>query len=68
MADPLQPSVVFSSEGSARIYRLNRPKALNALNREMIDSLAEKIKVRSYQTYILSYRQVNRLLMHSGMA
>ena len=43
-----QPSVKYQSEGAARIYTLNRPKALNALNHEMITSLSKKINVSGY--------------------
>lgn len=44
-AHTTQPSILFNSVGSARVYKLNRPKALNALNHEMITSLADKLKV-----------------------
>lgn len=40
---------MYESSGGARIYKLNRPKALNSLNHEMITSLSEKIKVGSLQ-------------------
>lgn len=38
-------SVLYESTGGARLYKLNRPKALNSLNHEMISSLTEKIRV-----------------------
>lgn len=36
---------MYESSGGARTYRLNRPKALNALNHEMILSLSDKMTV-----------------------
>ncbi|RSH87299.1 hypothetical protein EHS25_003208 [Saitozyma podzolica] len=43
-ADLSEPSIVYEASGGARTYRLNRPKALNALNHEMILSLSDKMK------------------------
>jgi 3-hydroxyisobutyryl-CoA hydrolase len=40
-----EQSILYESSGGARIYKLNRPKALNSLHHEMITSLADKIKV-----------------------
>jgi 3-hydroxyisobutyryl-CoA hydrolase len=40
-----EQSILYESTGGARVYKLNRPKALNSLNHEMISSLADKIKV-----------------------
>jgi len=50
---PNDQSVLYESAGVARIYKLNRPKALNSLNHEMITSLAENIKVSIVDTSIL---------------
>ena len=44
-ASASEASILYESSGGARVYKLNRPKALNSLNHEMITSLAEKIKV-----------------------
>ncbi|ORX36633.1 putative 3-hydroxyisobutyryl-CoA hydrolase [Kockovaella imperatae] len=41
---PSDAPVVYESQDSMRIYRLNRPKALNSLNHEMITSLRTEIK------------------------
>jgi 3-hydroxyisobutyryl-CoA hydrolase len=35
-------SVLYESSGATRIYKLNRPKALNALDLDMITSLAKE--------------------------
>lgn len=43
-----QESIVYSSAGGARVYRLNRSKALNSLNHEMITSLSSKLQVSVY--------------------
>jgi 3-hydroxyisobutyryl-CoA hydrolase len=43
--NPAEQSILYESSGVARIYKLNRPKALNSLNHEMITSLSENIKV-----------------------
>ena len=40
-----QSPVHYSTESGARIYKLNRPKQLNALNYEMISSLVHKVEV-----------------------
>ncbi|KAG9128514.1 hypothetical protein FRC07_005881 [Ceratobasidium sp. 392] len=40
-----EPPVLFTSEGNARTYTLNRPKALNTLNEPMIDLLSQQVKV-----------------------
>ncbi|KAL7421630.1 3-hydroxyisobutyryl-CoA hydrolase [Cryptotrichosporon argae] len=42
-APPASELVAFESLGASRVYRLNRPKALNALNREMITALTAKV-------------------------
>lgn len=42
--------MLFESSGHTRIYRLNRPKALNSLNHEMIDLLSVKMGVRVLPT------------------
>jgi len=47
---PNEQSILYESAGVARIYKLNRPKALNSLNHEMITSLAENIKVSPSRT------------------
>ncbi|KAK4683792.1 hypothetical protein P7C73_g6434, partial [Tremellales sp. Uapishka_1] len=44
MTSPAEQTVLYDSNLSTRIYKLNRPKARNALNQEMILSLKEKIK------------------------
>jgi hypothetical protein len=38
---------LFESNLSSRMYKLNRPKKLNSLNKEMIDLLRPKIDVRA---------------------
>lgn len=38
-------SVLYSNEGSTRTYKLNRPKALNALDMDMVQSLAKESSV-----------------------
>lgn len=57
-----QPSIVYETSGGARTYRLNRPKALNALNHEMILSLSDKMKVGtghpSFYLYYDSFRGI----------
>ena len=52
---PNEQSILYESAGVARIYKLNRPKALNSLNHEMITSLAENIKVSIDTEQILHY-------------
>ena len=52
---PNEQSILYESAGVARIYKLNRPKALNSLNHEMITSLAENIKVSIEIEQILHY-------------
>jgi enoyl-CoA hydratase/carnithine racemase len=37
--------IAYESSGSTALYRLNREKALNALNHEMITSLNEQARV-----------------------
>lgn len=46
-----QAPVLFESAYSSRTFILNRPKALNALDLEMIDILRPKIAVRSQIFY-----------------
>lgn len=41
----MSDSVLYESVGSTRIYKLNRPKALNALDQDMIESLAKQAQV-----------------------
>lgn len=38
-------SVLYEADGPARIYKLNRPKALNALDMDMVQSLAKEVNV-----------------------
>lgn len=52
---PNEQSILYESAGVARIYKLNRPKALNSLNYEMITSLAENIKVSLELQYASLY-------------
>ena len=40
-----EPLVLFREQYAARIYTLNRPKAFNALNHEMVQMLQKQIKV-----------------------
>lgn len=41
---PTEPSVLVSTDGRAGRLVLNRPHALNALNREMVDRLTEALE------------------------
>lgn len=43
----IEDPVLFQSEGGTRIFKLNNPKAYNALNGKMVDLMTPKIKVRS---------------------
>ena len=54
--NPADQSILYESAGVARIYKLNRPKALNSLNHEMITSLAENIKVGAQSGFGLTCR------------
>ncbi|WVN88360.1 uncharacterized protein L203_103566 [Cryptococcus depauperatus CBS 7841] len=45
MAAPSGDLVLYESQMDTRIYKLNRPQKLNSLNMEMINLLAEKIKI-----------------------
>jgi hypothetical protein len=38
-------SVLYETHGATRVYKLNRPKALNALDMDMITSLAKETSV-----------------------
>lgn len=38
-------NLIYEEKGGARIYTLNRPKALNAITGEMFHSLNDTIKV-----------------------
>lgn len=42
-----QDEVLFDASGSARVITLNRPKALNALNLNMVERLLASMKVSS---------------------
>lgn len=44
-APAMTDSVLYENVGTTRIYKLNRPKALNALDQDMIDSLVKEAKV-----------------------
>ncbi|WP_329812770.1 enoyl-CoA hydratase/isomerase family protein, partial [Streptomyces sp. GSL17-113] len=41
---PTEPSVLVSTDGRAGRLVLNRPHALNALTREMVDRLTEALE------------------------
>lgn len=47
-AAPISDSVLYESDGPARIYKLNRPKALNALDMDMVQSLAKEVNVGTF--------------------
>lgn len=64
-----EASVLYESSGGARIYKLNRPKALNSLNQEMITSLTDKIKVSLIMSDItVAWSQISGLMRnrHGG--
>lgn len=47
-----QPAVTLARRGCAGIVSLNRPKALNSLNQEMIDLLQPALRVSFHQAIV----------------
>lgn len=47
--EALEPQVILKRLGYVHEFRLNRPKALNALNPSMIQSLRQQIPVRIFE-------------------
>ena|SRR3954470_17766426 len=62
---PAQDLVLFESNLSSRMYKLNRPKKLNSLNREMIDLLRPKIDVSF--AGMAEWLALNRKLIRSSV-